>query len=226
MDFQRLRYLIRQVPQAQMLVHKAFAKATRVTVQMTDDVRGKGNHSDQTGDGAAEYIQAKNVLDELTAELEEEQAKLAVLIPHLNDDLQRYCMIERYIGGKSVRQIAIETTYTETYIFHLLKKAEAYFYGVEKESDLKEPAESMSTVILAKTNEQWLKSKVMNLARIHPESVKIISDKADGMVFELPEDWMEITVPRRTRSLKKDQVASANMKLEAAKRGEERGRDI
>lgn len=188
---------------------RAFATATRTTANLTDETKGKGTTSDPTAIGAEAYMLAKDRWESLAAELIQIQAALAELIPDLPSDLEKYVMTERYIQGKTVRYIAISTTYTETYIFRLLKQGEAHISGTEAES-------TETTTITMETTEEYLINRLRSIQQQRPDKVKIKTKKV-GIIAELPADWITVRIPQKAAAITEDQMKTTMQRLETAK---------
>ena len=69
------------------------------------------------------YIQLKSMLERRIAVLFALQRELIESINQLDDELYRHLLIQKYVVGKSVAQIAEEVCYTERWTAKLLSRA-------------------------------------------------------------------------------------------------------
>ena len=69
MDFPRIRLLQKKLDAALLKRDRILARATRITVQMSSDPRGKGGTSDIVGNGAIELLMSDEVIADIKREI-------------------------------------------------------------------------------------------------------------------------------------------------------------
>ncbi len=122
MDFQRLAFINRHIPEAEFRVQQAYARSTVAGRGIGGGSRNRGGMRTGPVDRGAEELQAaQRALDRLR----EERAELLAQIDlnRLDGNLRRVIEL-RYFKGWSRRRIAIEMCYSEEHIHRLRKKAE------------------------------------------------------------------------------------------------------
>ncbi len=122
MDFPRLRFINKHLPEAEFRVQQAYA---RTTIAGRGLGRIGGNHDgmkrNPIDQGTEELEAAQQALQRLH---EERQALLDALpLDKLPEPFRRLVEL-RYAKGWSIRRIALETCYSERHIVRLLKRAE------------------------------------------------------------------------------------------------------
>ena len=79
----------------------------------------------QVEDGAIQIMEAEEALEERKKELAEYQIALAQQIHRVTDERQVQFLEWRYIEERSVPNIAIKASYSESTVYEELKKAES-----------------------------------------------------------------------------------------------------
>ncbi len=122
-DLYTMRKLMDRLPVAQFKLDKAISLATRVTTNLTGMPRGGGD-GDRLADNVELITVARERRDAIRDALKAMRTELEPLIDKLEDPLQQSAMRERYISGKSVREIAYVLSYSEQHLFRVLQQAE------------------------------------------------------------------------------------------------------
>ena len=123
MDFKRMRFLIREIPDARLRVERAWSKAQKVT-QVLDDMPHGTDVSSPVENGVVLVEKMQGMLDGMERELTEMRASLSVCIQK-SDNAQHAAILSfRYMEGMSVRRIAETMGYSEQRIFQILREAE------------------------------------------------------------------------------------------------------
>lgn len=124
MDFLRIRLLQKKLDAALLKRDRILARATKITVQMSSDPRGKGSTSDIVGNGAIELMMADEVIAELKRELRDLRAELSPWLQRVRNAEAREIMEERYLQGLSARYISIMHSCSERHIYKTLQTYE------------------------------------------------------------------------------------------------------
>lgn len=127
-DLRRMRFLMNRLPMARFRVEKAMAKATKCTAVLTGMPRSGGTGSAM--DSSMELLEkARGAYKAIQDELAGMREELSPLIDTLDRPLERTAMRERYIEGRSVREIAYSIAYSEPHVFEVLRHAEQKMMG-------------------------------------------------------------------------------------------------
>lgn len=123
MDFERMRFLIREIPDARLRVERAWSKAQKVT-QVLDDMPHGTDVSSQVENGVVLVEKMQGMLDGMERELAEMRASLSVCIQKSGNTQHAAILSSRYMEGMSARRIAETMGYSEQRIFQMLREAE------------------------------------------------------------------------------------------------------
>lgn len=119
----RMRMLIGYERRLKFRKLQKFAKATRITAQITGMPRGSGNHS-QTEAGAIDLVEVETAYQEVFDELKKMRAELEKLLPNLDNPDDIGIMRLRYIDGKDIKDIPETVCLSERAMFYHLASAE------------------------------------------------------------------------------------------------------
>jgi len=117
-DWQRIDFLIKRLPEMQFKVDKAFNRVARLSKPMSDMPR---SHNPSTmDDGVILYTEAKEALKAFKDELDGYTQCLNELIPQIEDEKVRRAMYERYIEHRSINRISHRMLYDRSYIYTMI----------------------------------------------------------------------------------------------------------
>lgn len=134
-DFQEMRRLIREEERWRWALQKERSKAEKITASFSQAGGGGISTGDKVGDGAVTLAELEEIHGRIKAELDEQRAELRAVLKvwegHRNDGI-RNCIELRYLKGRSVRKIAVALSYSEQYVFKMLKRGERLAHEAEK----------------------------------------------------------------------------------------------
>lgn len=123
-DFERMRYLMKRIPRAKENLYDARVRASSVSQILSDMPKGNGGTESKIERDVSNIIRSEEVLKALQDELKQMRDELLPLIQSMEDPYKSV-MYHRYIKGLSVRETAIETIYSESYVFEMVRNAES-----------------------------------------------------------------------------------------------------
>lgn len=123
-DFVQFRKAIDRKNAAAFTLEKVKSRAERITASISGMPRGSSTGK-QVEDGAIQIMEAEEALEERKKELAEYQTALAIQIHRVTDERQVQFLEWRYIEERSVPNIAIKASYSESTVYEELKKAES-----------------------------------------------------------------------------------------------------
>ena len=126
-DFQEMRRLIREEERLRWAIQKQRSKAEKITASFSQAGGGGISVGDKVGDGAVTLAELTEIHDGIKADLEAQRKELKAAMKvwegHRNGGIKN-CIELRYMKGRSVRKIAVALSYSEQYVFKLLKRGE------------------------------------------------------------------------------------------------------
>lgn len=123
MDWARMRFLIKRLPEAKLRIQQAKSFACRVTVPIA--YMPSGTHdADPVSRGAIAIENAKAQYQTLFDELAAMRAQAAPLIASLPDPLEQEAMRLRYLEGLSALEVSFRLNYSVQHTFRILSRAE------------------------------------------------------------------------------------------------------
>ena len=125
MDFLRIRLLQKKLDAALLKRDRILARATKITVQMSDEARGKGLTTDMVGNGAIELMMSDEAITDIKRELGELRRELAPWLRIVRNTEARQMMEERYLQGLSARYISIMHSCSERHVYKTLETYES-----------------------------------------------------------------------------------------------------
>lgn len=122
-DLQRMRLLMKRLPNILWKIEQKEANATRITSNITGMPRGGGGLN-RSEDATLALIDAKDAYREALEELEAMRKELDPYLTALQDDAERAIMRMRYIYGYDPETIADAVSYHPRTVYRKLKSAE------------------------------------------------------------------------------------------------------
>lgn len=122
-DLQRMRLLMKRLPNILWKIEQKEANATRITSNITGMPRGGGGLN-RSEDATLALIDAKDAYREALEELETMRKELDPYLTALQDDAERAIMRMRYIYGYDPETIADAVSYHPRTVYRKLKSAE------------------------------------------------------------------------------------------------------
>lgn len=121
-DFKRLRWIMKHIPDAAWEIEKKEAAATRITSVLTGMPRGDGgNHQEEK---YISLIETKDAYREILSEFDAILAELTPMINDLEDPTEKAFMRLRYLYGHKPETIAARYHYSRSSVFAYLTRAE------------------------------------------------------------------------------------------------------
>ena len=122
-DFARVRWLMDKVPDAEMKLSRARARATRVTPNLDGMPHNHGG-GEQMTEAVESIIFAEEYLRDLTEELREKRADIREHLSAVIDPNERLALSMRYLDGCETDEIAYYIGYSDRHIRRLIELAE------------------------------------------------------------------------------------------------------
>lgn len=122
-DFSRFRKAIDRKNAAAFTLERTKARATKVTTTITGQPRGTSTGK-QVEEGVIQIMEAEEALQARTAELQAFKDALEAEMDKLKDERQIKFIRFRYMDEKSVPNIAIRESYSESTVYDEIRKAE------------------------------------------------------------------------------------------------------
>ena len=122
-DLQRMRQLMKRLPNILWKIEQKEANATRITSNITGMPRGGGGLN-RSEDATLALIDAKDAYREALEELEDMRKELDPYLTALQDDAERAIMRMRYIYGYDPEPIADAVSYHPRTVYRKLKSAD------------------------------------------------------------------------------------------------------
>ena len=192
MDVNKLQMLLRKSETARSLMIKAHCNATKITTSFSSDPKAQGVHSDKVGDGATEYLIAKEQYERIMNEIAVMRNELKPLIRQMENEIDQAIAIKRYLDGKTVKAIAIELSYSEQNIYRILTRINS-----ELESEnMATKFESENEIGTLMTDDYQLVRRVKRLKERFPDKVNYTLDNGIRITATIPADWLFIKPPR------------------------------
>lgn len=122
-DLERMRYLMRKIPDLKWDVERRMANATRITSVLTGMPGGSGKNQKMEAAIIA-LVQVKKAYREAIAELDAMRQELTPLIDALEDPDEKAVMRLRYLDGHTPDEIAQMVNRARSGVYMYLTRAE------------------------------------------------------------------------------------------------------
>ena len=124
MDWARMRFLIKRLPEAKHNIQKAKSYAYRVTKPIAKITPSDTYNTDSVFNDVEAIEEAKAKYRAVCNELDALRAQAAPLIASLPDPLEQDAMRLRYLEGLSALEVSFRINYSVQHTFRILSRAE------------------------------------------------------------------------------------------------------